>query len=114
MIPRYKNQAIVGIVGGLGLSYASWTVSAASQLGHGDMVDLASRFTGSALFIWGCWMYSKSKALPASNWAWGFFGLFGLIILFVKEDRSQPPDRNLQRGFEVLPVSKESDRRSQE
>ena len=111
MLKEYQTKANIGI--GVGL-----ILNVACRIGGATALDgatgtprlilagalLLGTLAGTALFVWGCFMYMIGKG--QSGW-YGLFGLLsiiGLIVLVCFPDKykngQRPPE---QRGFPVGP-----------
>jgi len=88
MLKEYKMQSILGIWGGAIFFMMGYYFTYSPQLLYSSFGRLIMS-AGYALFICGCFMYSKGKG--RSFW-WGILGLLGplgLLILYILKDRSK-------------------------
>lgn len=86
MLPEKKNNALIGIVGGIVVNIISGVIS--SQGGSMATVGTLVGLVGAVMFIWGCINLAVGKGY---SWAFGllaFLPCIGLIILLVMPDKT--------------------------
>jgi len=97
MLKEYKVQSITGIWGGALFFALGYYFSGSSQMLYTSFGRIIMS-AGYALFICGCFMYSKGKG--RSFW-WGILGVLGplgLLVLYVLKDRSKIILKNRQKN----------------
>ena len=88
MLKDYKNQALVGIWGGIffsGFGYLLTSASSVLYVNFGYLILTG----GYVLFVLGCFMYSRGKGYSWIVGMLGFLGPVGLLLLYCLKDHSK-------------------------